>query len=122
MAYATIEDIEQRWRKLTVAECDRAQYLIDDAVVLIETLLTNQKKSIADVDPNLLKMVICSMVSRVLDSGTDTGLYSAKTESAGVYSHTFTYAQTGNNLYLARKEKALLGLSGLRISQTNLGG
>ncbi len=121
MIYATIEDIEKRWRKLTVAEVERAETLLGDASTLLEISFQLKRKDITEADPNALRMVCCAMVSRVLDSGTDTGLYSAKTESAGVYSQTFTYAQTGNSLYISRKEKALLGLSGLRISTIDMG-
>ncbi len=122
MVYATINDIEQRWRALTVDEQSRASVLLQDASTMLTVSFTNQKKDITKVDADLLKLVCCNMVSRVLDAGTDTGLYSAKTESAGVYSQTFTYATTGNGLYITRKEKALLGLSGLRITSMSVGG
>ncbi len=122
MTYATIEDIERRWRKLTVDEQGRAEVLLEDATTMLKVSFDNQKKDISKVDANLLTLVCCNMVSRVLDAGTDTGLYSAKTESAGVYSQTFTYAHSGTGLFITRKEKALLGLSGLRISTISYGG
>ncbi len=89
---------------------------------MLRVSFANQGKDINSIDLNLLTIVCCNMVSRVLDAGTDTGLYSAKTESAGVYSQTFTYTNTGNGLYISRREMKLLGLSKLRIASISLGG
>ncbi len=122
MIYATINDIEQRWRRLTTEEQSRASVLLEDASTMLTVSFSNSKKDITKVDASLLKLVCCNMVSRVLDAGTDTGLYSAKTESAGVYSQTYTYATTGNGLYITRKERALLGLSKLVITSISVGG
>ena len=120
--FANTTDIEMRWRELTVQETYRAEVLLEDASAMIRQEFKARRKTYDDVDPALLRMVCVNMVCRVLDGGTDTGLYSAKTQTAGVYSQTFTYSQAGNSLYIARKEKAMLGLSGLRISSIQLGG
>ncbi len=115
-------DIEARWRQLTVDETPRAYALLGDATAMIYQAFRKGNKDIKAVDPALLRMVCVNMVCRVLDGGTDTGLYSAKTQTAGVYSQTLTYAQAGNSLYISRREKSMLGLSGSRISFVSMGG
>ncbi len=119
---ASVGDIVIRWRELTVVEATRALNLLEDATAMIYQEFRASRKDIKAVDPALLRMVCVNMVCRVLDGGTDTGLYSAKTQTAGVYSQTLTYSQAGNSLYISRKEKKLLGLSGLRITSISLGG
>lgn len=63
MAYATVQDLEMRWRALAPSEKERAAVLLDDAAVLL-----------ADYDAadfEALKIVSCNMVRRAMETSGD---------------------------------------------------
>lgn len=64
MAYATVEDLEKRWRKLTPSERTTAETMLDDASVIIDTYVKG------DADFNLLGIITCNMVRRAMDPDT----------------------------------------------------
>ena len=66
MAYATVEDIEARWRMLTADEQSLAQTLLDDASVMLARLVTIDESD--EQQATLLKQVSCSMVIRSMVS------------------------------------------------------
>lgn len=63
MAYATIGDLESRWRPLSPAEAQRVGVLLDDAAVLLS--------GYSDADPDLLRIVSCNMVRRAMTTSGD---------------------------------------------------
>ena len=83
MAFATVADLEARWRPLTTEEESRASVLLDDAAVYLSALVT--------VDPTdeeqaaVLKTVSCSMVQRVMSADVDTYGLSQTSMTAGSY-------------------------------------
>ncbi len=110
MAYATVSDIESRWRALSQDEQSRASVLIDDASAMLTALV--------DVDPDdseqaqLLKQVCCSMVIRAM-SATEVDTFGASQMSmtAGPYTQSWNYANPSGDMYLTRLEKRLLGIT-----------
>lgn len=63
----------------------------------------------------LIKTVVCSSVNRAyLTSQSSTGA-SQMTQSAGVYSETFTFANPSGDIYFTREEKKLLGISRMKF-------
>lgn len=63
----------------------------------------------------LIKTVVCNSVNRAyITSQSSTGA-SQMTQSAGVYSETFTFANPSGDIYFTREEKKLLGISGMKI-------
>ena len=71
MAYATLDDLQKRWRPLNPSESERAIMLLDDAAVLIQAEFKRDEKEI-DVDDELLssalKIVSCSIVKRMMST------------------------------------------------------
>lgn len=64
MAYATISDLESRWRPLSPSEAERAATLMDDASALLEPY-----RESASIE--LLRIVSCNMVRRAMETQGD---------------------------------------------------
>ena len=108
MAYATIEDIENRIiRDLSSDEETVATSLLDDAAVIIDSYNAN-----ASADAK--KVVSCRMVIRALGDG-DTSIPMGATQGSqsGLgYSQSWTIGSGGSTgeLYLTKMDKNLLGV------------
>lgn len=110
MAYATVNDLMQRWKALGEPDRAKAETLLDDAAVILDSMV--------EVDPEdekqaaLLKTISCSMVKRAMAAGVDAAIgVTQGTISADIYSQTFQYANPGGDLYLTSLEKKLLGVT-----------
>ena len=110
MAYATTQDLMQRWKYLNADQQAQAECLLDDAAVIIDSLVTVDETD--EKQMSLLKTVSCSMVKRAMASNVDAMLgVSQGTISADIYSQTFQFANPGGDLYLTQMERKLLGIS-----------
>ena len=104
MAYATVADVQARMtRTLSEAEQTMCATLLDDAAVIMN----------ASADAK--KIVSCNMVIRKLGDGEDSGVPIGATQGSmsGLgYSQSWTLSSgaTGE-LYLAKVDKKLLGVS-----------
>ena len=114
MAYATIEDLERRWRPLDAAEIDKASALLDDAAVMLDAMMASY--GVQDVSDDALKAVSCSMVRRSM-ALSESGMYgiSQGTISADIYSQSLTYANPTGDMYLTSNERRMIGLNGSYI-------
>lgn len=107
MAYATVQDVQQRMtRSLTDAEQTVCATLLDDAGVLIDAF-----RESANQDAK--KVVSCRMVIRALGDGSDTvpmGATQGSMSGLG-YSQSWTIGGGGSvgEIYLSKTDKALLG-------------
>lgn len=108
MAYATVDDLEARWKSLTANEAERAAVLLDDAAVIINALLAS--KGITIVNADAAKMVSCSMVKRAMMQA-DTGMMGITqgTVSADIYSQSLTFANPSGDMYITAAERKALG-------------
>lgn len=107
MAYATVEDVQNRISK-TLTEDEEAicTTLLDDAAVIIDTFNS-------DAESNAKKIVSCRMVIRAI-SVSDASIPMGATQgsmSAMGYSQSWTIGTGGSigELYLTRLDKQLLG-------------
>lgn len=106
MAYATIADLESRWRTLTSDEQAVALTLLDDAAVLIDSMGTPSSDAAALI-------VSCDMVRRSMSmSQADAYGLSQASMTAGPYAQQWTYANPTGELYLTRTERKMLGFLG----------
>ena len=109
MAYATVSDVQARMtRTLSAAEQTMCSTLLDDAAVIIDAYNVN-----ASADAK--KIVSCNMVIRKLGDGEDSGIPIGATQGSqsGLgYSQSWTISggSTGE-MYLAKSDKKLLGVS-----------
>lgn len=113
VAFATVDDLEARWRPLTSAEQDRAEVLLDDAAVYLSTFVTVDDSDQAQAD--VLKVVSCSMVQRVMSSDVDTFGVSQASMTAGSYTQSMTFANPSGDFYLTAMEKRLLGIASSKL-------
>lgn len=111
-AFATVEDLQARYRPLDADERARAGALLDDASAF---LASEHRRLGLDIDPadelraGMLKVVCCAMAKRVLASGVDGDLTSCSM-TAGSYTEQRTFANPAGNMYLTREERRVLGL------------
>lgn len=110
MAFATVDDLEVRWRELSEDEENMAAALLDDAAALI----VSTGISIDPEDSNqaaVLTWVSCAMVKRAMLS-LDSDLVGIKqgTISADVYSQSVTYSNPSGDLYVSKQEERALGI------------
>lgn len=111
MAYATVEDVELRYRKLSEDEKSVCEVLLDDAAVKIDDCNS-------EADAAKKKIVSCDMVKRALEN-SQSGLIpmgaTQSTVSAMGYSQSVTFGGGGaGELRLMPSEKRFLG-AGNRI-------
>ena len=108
MAYATIEDIQERvTRTLTEEEQKVCETMLDDAAVIIDAY--NK-----DADKKAKKLVSCRMVIRSMASSNEEGVPMGATQgsmSALGYTQSWTIGSGGSagEMYLGKLEKKMLG-------------
>lgn len=109
MAFATVADLEARWRDLSDAEEARASVLLDDAAAYLQSLV--------EVDPDdevqaaNLKMVSCNMVKRAMSSAaSDAFGVTNATATMGPFSQQVAYANPSGDMYVSKSERAILGI------------
>lgn len=109
MAYATLEDVQERMtRTLDTSEQTVCTSLLDDIAVLIDAY--NES-----ADSDAKKIVSCRVVIRALGDGVNTGIpvgASQGSMSALGYSQSWTIGASGSvgELYLSKTDKKLLGV------------
>lgn len=106
MAYATVEDVEARFRPLTPEETTICETLLEDAAVRIDDCN-------AAASPDKKKIVSCDMVKRVLDTSPDGQIPLGATQStvsALGYSQSVTFGGGSyGELRLMPSERRFLG-------------
>ena len=109
MAYATVTDLEERWRELTAQEQELAATLLDDASAMIDALVTVDAESQAAI----LKVVTCDMVKRAMVAASaQTFGVEQMQATMGPFAQNVHFANPSGDLYLTKMEKRMLGISG----------
>lgn len=105
MAYASVSDIEARWRVLSSDELSRATALLEDAATIIDAYCTVE-------DCDAARVVSCNMVIRAMSaSSMDAFGLSQSSMTAGPYTQSWTYSNPSGDMYLTKAEKKMLGIS-----------
>lgn len=111
--FATVEDLERRWRALTPSETDRAEVLLKDASAFLMAEFEKCGRAI-DLEDELLvtnlRVVCCAMVKRMLASSVDAEV-TQMSQTAGPFTEQFTFANPTNDLYLRDQERRILGIT-----------
>lgn len=109
--FATVGDLEARWRPLDEAEEARASVLIDDAADLLISLRPSLEDDIANGVVSLASaaIVVCNMVKRSMQAGEDgrEGV-TQQQQGAGPFSLSMSFANPTGDLYLTKPEKKRL--------------
>lgn len=112
-AYATLEDLQSRWRSLSADEQQRATTLLSDAAVKIALACKQSGVAIDAADElqsEALKSINCEMVKRAMMSPIDMPPVSSFAQTAGSYSESQTYVNPTGDLYMTLGEKKMLGI------------
>lgn len=107
MAYATVEDVQERMtRQMSETEQSVCEKLLDDAAVIIDAFNVNATE-------DAKKVVSIRMVMRSIGDGGSSGIPLGATQGSmsGLgYSQSWTISSgSAGELYLAKLEKELLG-------------
>ena len=108
-AFATVDDLAQRWPNVSQDLLSVAEVLLDDAAAIIRA----QCPGSADASPEILLAVSCSMVKRAL-IGQETGGVDSLNLTAGPFAEQRSFANPTGDLYLTKQEKINLGCAGGR--------
>ena len=128
-AYATVNDVIQRYKDLTYNEQRKAEAMLSDVSC---ALRVEAKKVGKDLDEmakdedyaQVLKTVTCDVVIRRLeqDSIGKASTLSQESQSALGYSWSGTYVNTGGGLFIKKSELDRLGLRPKKIGMCNIYG
>jgi len=121
--FATTDDLEARWRPLSVEETARATILLSDASQLILDEDTRGVFTEA-VDPPSLTLVriVCAMVKRAMlnPGGDQTDGISQVQQTAGPFALATTYVNPAGDLYLTSAERRSLRFSTQRAGHVDM--
>ncbi len=112
--FATVSELEARWRTLSTDEKTRATALLEDASYMIlarcETAATVDDGDTAGRSQreSVLRSIVCAMVQRSMLAGDATPGVKTTQETAGPFSQSFTFANPTGDLYLTAGELKLL--------------
>lgn len=132
-AFATIDELEARWRPLTDSERTKASEALLDVTSFISALLRKSGVKVDasdEVQRRNLMAVTCSVTRRALVadfSQTDNepaAPYTEHQQIAGVFQERYVFANPLGDMYLTASEKSLLGINRQRIGclQASIGG
>lgn len=110
MVYATVSDLESRWRTLTAPEKTRAGVLLEDAAVRLDVACPPTDPP-TEAELSVRLIVSCEMVKRAM--ATPGGLegigVSSVQAGAGPFQQTHQFTNPTGDLYLTKGDRALLG-------------
>lgn len=121
MSYATINDLQLRYRKLSHEEQDKALVLLDDASALIDSEFKNygRKHTNTTLEYAAKKAVCCNIVRRVLASSSGADI-SNQSQTVGSFTESITYANPDGSLFLKNTDRKLLGLTKGKIQSVEV--
>lgn len=108
MAYASVDELAERWRDLSESERKKAAVLLEDAAVFLDAELERCHLS-SEGRTDKLRYVSCQMVIRAMQLA-DYGDASSISRTAGSFTEQIALANPGNALYLKSDERRLLGV------------
>lgn len=113
--FATVADLEARWKPLTPGEQATALVLLEDA----SQLIIDTCPRASEASENTLKRVACAVVKRGMSSPAILGAESVQ-QGAGGYQATVNFANPSGDLYLSKSEKQALGCGKQRAFMIDL--
>ena len=108
-AFATVSDLESRWRTMDASEKKRAETLLEDAAAIIAASMEQSGVKVAEDDEiqaaNLIR-VSCAMVQRAMAQGDG--------EQEHAWGGNIVMSPSGD-LYLSKADRKSLGIGRCRI-------
>lgn len=125
LTFATVEDLEARWRPFTDEEAARAEVELQDTSAFIMSQMRKYRRPIIpddEIQAYNLKWVTCAVAKRGLqpsfdsDDGGMGAPVSKLSETADVFSASVTFANPLGDRYLTKQEKLALGIGRVLVS------
>lgn len=116
--FATVDNLQTRWKTLSDIEKSRAEALLMDASVIVLTMCAKHGVEIDSGDELQamnLERIVCEMVKRAMLSPVDQAPMTQFSQTAGSYSESGTYANPTGDLYMTSKDKKSLGIGRQRL-------
>ena len=119
--FATVEDVAELWRDLSIAERTRVEALLP---IVSDSLRTEARKCGKDLDKmvaedsalaNVAKSVTVDVVARTLMTPNNEAPMTQFSQSALGYTQSGTYLVPGGGLFIKKSELARLGLRRQKI-------
>lgn len=110
--YATVDDLQARWRPLAGDEVDKATALLADAAVIIRVARPDIDEQIAAgrlVDEAMI--VSCRIVRRAMSTPDGYEGVSAITDQAGPFQEQVSFGNPFGDSWLTKADQRLLGCS-----------
>lgn len=106
MAYATVEDLESRWRSLDSDERARAGVLLEDVSVLIDEAAPPPAPPAEPTQHalSLRRLISCAAVKRAMAVSAATVGVSSEQHGTGPFQDSWNYANPMGDLYLLAPE------------------
>lgn len=108
MAYATVDELAERWRDLSESERHKAAVLLEDAAAILDAEMERCHIP-AEGRSDKLRYVSCQMVRRAMAVGVE-GDYTSISRTAGSFTEQFSPANPSGDMYLTSNERRLLGV------------
>lgn len=121
-SFATVQDLEARWKPLNDGDDDRAATLLGDASMLIRSMKPGADER-AGTDPVFaasLKVVVCAVVKRGMQAPSGMEGVGQFQQTGGPFSQNLTFSNPTGDLYLTKAEKKRLGIGGQRAFSVDL--
>lgn len=113
--FATLEDLRYVCSAYDGASAKRAEMLL----ALVSSII-RQKADWEHIEADVLKLVVCQVVSRVLQAGTEAPIgATSETWQAAPFMGTVSYSNPTGDIYFTSFEKELLGMNGCTVSIVN---
>lgn len=108
--FATVVDLEARWRPLSKDESARAAVLLADASAAIRAEMRGRIDAADGAQAAALRAVACGMVRRAMSAGADAAGVQSVSEGAGSYTASITYANPHGDMFITASERRMLGI------------
>nr|DAF39955.1 MAG TPA: hypothetical protein [Caudoviricetes sp.] len=113
--FASVDDLEKRWRKLTDEEYEKAYTHLMDVTDYIKERSPNWQR-LHDERPRLLAKITCDIVRRIMQAdpyGIPGGV-TQMNQTAGSFSEQYSFGSPTGDLWLRDDEKRILGINAQR--------
>lgn len=113
LSFATVEDVEARWRSLSSDERSIADVLLDDASDIIRVRWPEMDARVLSggISTQTLVRITAGMVRRAMMNRDVEGITQMQ-ETTGPFSNGATYTNPNNNLYLSADDIRALDTDG----------
>lgn len=116
ISFATVGDLETRWKPLGQDDWPKATALLEDASEIVKARAPHW----GQVSPRILTTIVCEMVVGAMGKPDLFGVTSLQ-QAAGPYQETQSFANPMGDLYLSAKHLLWLGVKKQRAFTISMG-